>query len=98
MTRSGEEWLFSRGRRPVLAEHRLDGADDGPFHSERALFSDVTIDRDAFTSAAIAWGLDGDSYAVWNAQWTGSHSQPLTRPSTRTRQGCTSAMPAIRAG
>ena len=26
---------------------------------------------DAFTSAAIAWGPDGDAYAVWSAAWTG---------------------------
>ncbi len=72
MTRSGNgEWLFNAGGAPYLAEHRPDDAEEGPFLSERALFSDVTIDRDAFTSAAIAWGLDGDSYAVWNAVWTG---------------------------
>ena len=71
MTRSGDEWLFAESGTPVLAEHRLDGAEDGPFRSERDLFGDVTIDRDAFTSAAIAWGLDSDSYAVWSAAWTG---------------------------
>ena len=72
MTQSGSgEWLFSAGGAPYLAEHRLDDVEDGPFVSERTLFSDVTIDRDAFTSAAIEWGLDGDSYAVWNAEWTG---------------------------
>ena len=71
MTRSGDEWLFAESGTPVLAEHRLDGAEDGPFRNERDLFSDVTIDRDAFTSAAIAWGLDSDSYAVWSAAWTG---------------------------
>jgi hypothetical protein len=71
MTRSGDEWLFTESGTPVLAEHRLDGAEDGPFRNERDLFSDVTIDRDAFTSAAIAWGLDSNSYAVWSAAWTG---------------------------
>ena len=71
MERSGDEWLFIEGGAPWLAEHRLDGPDDTPFRSERPLFSDVTIDRDAFTSAAIAWSLDSDTYAVWNARWTG---------------------------
>ena len=71
MTRSdGGEWLFSEGGAPYLAEHRLDDGEE-PFQSARPLFSDVTIDRDAFTSAAIAWGWDSDTYAVWNAEWTG---------------------------
>jgi hypothetical protein len=72
MTRQGDEWVFSAGGAPYLAEHRpFDEADDGAFPHERALFSDLTIDRDAFTSAAIAWGTDGDSFAVWNAAWAG---------------------------
>jgi hypothetical protein len=71
MTQSGNEWLFTESGTPVLAEHRLDDEEDGPFRNQRDLFGDVTIDRDAFTSAAIAWGLDSDSYAVWNAAWTG---------------------------
>jgi len=69
MEQSGAEWLFSEGAAPHLAEHQ---ADDGfEFTNERELFSDVTIEQDAFTSAAIAWGLDGDAYAVWDALWTG---------------------------
>jgi hypothetical protein len=69
MEQSGAEWLFSEGAAPHLAEHQ---ADDGfEFTSERELFSDLTIEQDAFTSAAIAWGLDGDAYAVWDALWTG---------------------------
>ena len=72
MERSGDEWLFIRGGAPWLAEHHLDGvADESPFRSERQLFSDVVVQQDGFTSAAIAWGLDGDSYAVWSAAWTG---------------------------
>jgi hypothetical protein len=80
MTQSDSgEWLFNAQGAPYLAEHRLDDSEEdaeaGPFRSERALFSDVPLDRDAFTSAAIAWGLDGDSYAVWGAAWTGT---PMT--------------------
>lgn len=81
MARSGDEWLFSEGGAPWLAEHRVGAAGEAPFQRERTLFSDVTIDREAFTSAGIAWGLDSDTYAVWSAQWTGvpqsSGDQPL---------------------
>jgi len=73
MTRQeGGEWLFDEGGAPHLAEHRpFDEAADSAFPDERLLFSDLTIDRDAFASAAIAWGTDGDSFAVWNTAWTG---------------------------
>jgi anti-sigma factor RsiW len=71
MARSGEEWLFVEGGAPWLAEHKVDEAGGFVFENERQLFSDVTVDRDAFTSAAISWGSDGDSYAVWDAAWTG---------------------------
>jgi hypothetical protein len=63
------EWLFSEGGAPYLAEHRP--FDETAFPHERPLFSDLTIDRDAFTSAAITWGTDGNSFAVWNADWAG---------------------------
>lgn len=71
MARVGEEWLFAEGGAPYL------GALEADFLSldrdaERPVFTDLTIGRDAFTSAAIAWGLDGDAFAVWNAQWTGT--------------------------
>jgi len=71
MERTDAEWLFVEGGAPWLAEHRPD--DDGGFgfSSERELFSDVTVDRDAFSSAAISWGPDGDTYAVWDTAWTG---------------------------
>jgi hypothetical protein len=65
------EWGFAEGGTPVLAEHRTDDAGMPMLTSARNLFSDVTIDRDAFTWAAIAWGPDGDAYAVWQAIWTG---------------------------
>lgn len=67
MERIGDEWLFSEGGAPYLAEH-----DDAfAFTDERPLFSDLTIGREAFTSAGITWGADGDAYAVWKTQWTG---------------------------
>src|SRR5688500_2486966 len=51
MQQVGDEWLFAQGGAPYLAEHdSSDGTFD--FTSERALFSDVTIGRDAFSAAA----------------------------------------------
>jgi len=76
MTRSGDEWLFVEGGAPWLAEHRPDDAGGYAFGNDRQLFSDVTVDRDAFTAAAIAWGPDGDSYAVWDTAWTGVPQAP----------------------
>ena len=75
MAQSGAEWLFSEGAAPYLAEHRA--ADNGfEFVNEREMFSDLTIGRSAFASAAIAWGEDGDAYAVWGVQWTGTSQGP----------------------
>ena len=66
------EWVFSEGGAPQLSEHRpLDETLETPFPAERQLFSDLTIQREAFTSASIAWGVDGNSYAVSNTVWTG---------------------------
>lgn len=62
----GGPWSFSEGASPFLAD-----ASAIEFANERPLFSDVVIDRDAFTSAAIAWGADSDAYAVWRAEWAG---------------------------
>lgn len=71
MERSGDEWVFTEGGAPWLATHASDGADGYAFESPREVFTDLTIDRDAFTSAAISWGLDSDAFAIWNAEWTG---------------------------
>ena len=76
MERSGDEWLFVEGGMPYLAEHRpFDEESENPFSNDRQLFSDLPRDRDAFTSAAIAWGLDSDAFVLWDAAWTGT---PLT--------------------
>lgn len=71
MTPVGSEWQFSEGGAPWLAENTADGAGGFEFTSARELFGDVIIGRDAFASAAIAWGGDSDSYAVWDAVWMG---------------------------
>lgn len=71
MSPSGDEHVFTQGGAPWLAENRGDGRGGFRFENSRPLFSDVTIDRDAFASAAISWGPDGNAYAVWDAAWTG---------------------------
>lgn len=73
MRATGDEWTFVQGGSPYLAAHGVDGSGNFGFGvaDERELFSDVTIGRDAFTSAGIAWGADSDAYAVWGPQWTG---------------------------
>lgn len=76
MERSGAEWAFVEGGAPWLAENRQSGDQGYDFENNRLLFSDVTIDRDAFTSAAIGWSPDSDAFAVWNAQWTGIPQAP----------------------
>ena len=72
MERAGDEWQFSEAGTPWLAENDGDGAGGYEFGQARPLYSDVTIGREAFNSAAIAWGPDSDAYAVWNAAWTGT--------------------------
>jgi hypothetical protein len=62
-------WLMAEMARPFLSEHDLATFE---FSNERKLISDLEDDRDMFTSAAIVWGPDGDSYAVWDAQWAGT--------------------------
>lgn len=65
----GLGWVMSEDGEPYLAEHELDST---TFTNERPLFSDLTIGEDGgFDYAAISWGADGDSYAIWDARWTG---------------------------
>ncbi|MCV0402322.1 MAG: zf-HC2 domain-containing protein [Chloroflexi bacterium] len=80
MSASGDEYLFTEGGAPWLAENRADGRGGFRFESSRPLFSDVTIDRDAFASAAISWGPDSNAYAVWDAAWTGISQGARTYP------------------
>ena len=71
MDRSGEEWVFTEGGAPWLAMNVSDGGAGFEFESSREVFTDVTVDRDAFTSAAITWAPDSDAFAIWDAEWTG---------------------------
>lgn len=70
MEQQTDEWLFVDGGMPILSEHRREG-DSFELTNDRPLFSDVTVDSDSFMSAGIAWGTDGDAYAVWATDWTG---------------------------
>jgi hypothetical protein len=70
MLREESGWAFVEGGAPQLAQHEASG-ETYRFVSERPLFSDLTIDEDAFTSASITWGGDGDAYAVWSTEWAG---------------------------
>jgi hypothetical protein len=67
----GRGWILAEGGAPYLSEHKRRD-DTFEFDNERPLFSDLTIDRDAFNSAAISWGPDGVTYAVSEVHWTGS--------------------------
>lgn len=71
MDRSGDEWAFAEGGAPWLATNVSDGASGYDFEGAQEVFTDLTIGRDAFTSAAISWGLDSDAFVVWDAAWTG---------------------------
>lgn len=71
MEQIGDEWLFGQGGALHIAEVSVSD-DTFELVDEQPLFADLTIGRDAFTSAGVAWGKDGDTYAVWGAQWTGT--------------------------
>jgi hypothetical protein len=71
MEETADGWAFSEGGTPQLATNVSDGASGYEFEDAREIFTDLTIGRDAFTSAAISWGLDSDAFAIWDAAWTG---------------------------
>lgn len=83
MERSGDDYAFAEGGAPWLAENRQAGERGYEFENNRPLFTDVTIDRDAFTSAAIRWAPDSDAFAVWEAAWTGVSQASVTYPDER---------------
>ena len=72
MEQDGDAWLFVEEGAPWLAEHAPDGDRGFAFTDSRPLFSVVTVGPQGFSSAAVAWGPDGDSFAVWQADWTGA--------------------------
>ncbi|MBW3613142.1 MAG: zf-HC2 domain-containing protein [Chloroflexi bacterium] len=82
MERAGDgSWQFTIGGQPYLADHiwesevvRFDES------SERAVFRDLAVGRDGFASASITWGPDGDTYAIWDARWTGAPQSGANEP------------------
>jgi hypothetical protein len=83
MNREGHEWVFREGGAPWLAENRQAGDQGYDFENNRLVFSDVTVDRDAFTSAAVRWSLDSDAFAVWDTAWTGTSQASASYPDPR---------------
>lgn len=73
------DWIFSQGGAPYIASARVENGTFG-WGGDQPLFSDLTIGRDAFVSAAITWGPDADAYAVWNATWAGVPQSPDGTP------------------
>jgi hypothetical protein len=73
MAPDGDEWIFVEGGSPWLAENRRSGEQGFEFESAREVFRDVILRQNAFSSAAIRWGLDSDAYAVWETAWTGEN-------------------------
>jgi hypothetical protein len=72
MERSGDgTWQFVTGGQPYLAEHTRE-SEETFFSNERRMFTDLSVGRDGFASASIAWGVDGITYAIWDARWTGT--------------------------
>ena len=63
-------WIMAEDGEPYLAEHDIRDA-TYEFGNERPLFSDLTVEGDGFASAEVSWGADGDSFAIWDAAWTG---------------------------
>lgn len=71
MAPSGDEYGFVSGGAPWLAENRPDGEHGYRFGENQPLFSDLTIDQDAFTWAAIRWSFNSNAFVVWDTDWTG---------------------------
>jgi hypothetical protein len=78
MAKAGDGWQFSQGGMPYLTTVTA-GVPDVSADAPQPLF-DLVAGQNAFASAAIAWGENGDDYAVWNAQWTGISAGPGSFP------------------
>lgn len=64
----GLGWVMADDGELTLAQHDLE---DMTFASDRPLFSDLTAEDGGLSAAAISWGSDGDTYAIWDARRTG---------------------------
>jgi hypothetical protein len=72
MARNAQGWHFAKGGMLYMVP-----AVDGSFElvaGGEQVFSSVTIQQNgaAFASARFEWAPDGDGFAVWDAQWTGT--------------------------
>jgi hypothetical protein len=72
MARDAQGWHFARGGMLYMVP-AIDGSFDLGGGGEQ-LFSSLTIQQNgaAFTGAQFEWAPDGDGFAVWDAQWTGT--------------------------
>jgi hypothetical protein len=72
MARDEQGWHFVRGGMLYMVP-AVDGAFDLTGGGEQ-VFSSLTIQQNgaAFASARFEWAPDGDGFAVWDAQWTGT--------------------------
>lgn len=75
--RDASGWQFTRGGMPYLGT--VTGGDFTV--GQQQLFPTLTIPQggEAFSHASIVWGADSDSFAAWNAAWTGTQ-QPTGFP------------------
>ncbi|MGH2357299.1 MAG: hypothetical protein ACRDGJ_04725, partial [Candidatus Limnocylindria bacterium] len=72
---------FTQDGAPYLVElAEPDAGDEEPIADQRPLFADLEIGRDAFRSAAIAWGPNSKSIAVWDTAWTGTQQEDEAYP------------------
>lgn len=72
MARDAQGWHFIRGGMLYMlpaVDGQFDLTGDAP-----QVFSSLTIQQNgaAFASARFEWAPDGDGFAVWDAQWTGT--------------------------
>jgi hypothetical protein len=72
MARDAQGWHFARGGMLYMVP-AVDGSFDLGGGGEQ-VFSTLTIQQNgaAFASARFEWAPDGDGFAVWDSQWTGT--------------------------
>jgi putative zinc finger protein len=76
MARDAGGWHFARGGMLYMVPAVGGSYDLGAGGGQ--VFSTLTIQQNgaAFTSARFDWAPDGDGFAIWNAQWTGTEEGP----------------------
>ena len=92
----GGGWVMAEGGAPYLSAARVRG-DTFAFDNERLLFSDLTIERDAFTSAAITGASTASATRSRRCAGPACRRAMTRTSSIPTRRACTSATRPIRA-